>query len=123
MNSQVAWELFDPSHALFISSPLDRRRVFPNQASDCNPGHLAYFRFCGRFLALALAHRVQLGVAFASAFFRLLCNAEGGAGDVSEELGRLDEVADVDRDTWRSCGQLLEMSAEEVGRMIEKWGM
>jgi hypothetical protein len=66
---------------------------------------------------------VQLGVVFASAFFRLLSNAEGGKGDVSEELGRLDEVADVDRDTWRSCGQLLEMSAEEVGRMIEKWGM
>lgn len=65
---------------------------------------------------------MQLGVALAPALFRLLVTSPGGEGDVSEELERLDDAADVDCDTWRSCKQLLEMKPEEVRPVLSLGG-
>ncbi|GBG64152.1 hypothetical protein CBR_g40851 [Chara braunii] len=41
-------EIFNQENALFLACTRDRKRFFPNSLSRINPGHLAYFRFCGR---------------------------------------------------------------------------
>ncbi|KAI5059307.1 hypothetical protein GOP47_0025626 [Adiantum capillus-veneris] len=100
----VCREIFNPQNALFKSCLTDGRRVFPNAASSVNPGHLMYFRFCGRVIALALMHRVQVNVAFSSAFFKQLAGRAISWQDTK----------DADPIFYESCLKVLDMDAEEV---------
>ncbi|KAL3701022.1 hypothetical protein R1sor_019044 [Riccia sorocarpa] len=102
--SMICREIFNPQNALFLPCPNDRRRYFPNPASGVNPGHLTYFRFCGRVLALALMHRVQVDVVFALTFFKQLAGLP-----VSWE-----DAKDADPCLYESCKKILEMDAETV---------
>ncbi|RWW59069.1 hypothetical protein BHE74_00034014, partial [Ensete ventricosum] len=68
-------------------------------ASGVDPLHLEYFSFVGRVIALALMHKVQVGVVFDRVFFLQLA-------------GRsitLEDVRDADPVLYRGCKQLLEM--------------
>ncbi|OVA11116.1 HECT [Macleaya cordata] len=67
----VCQALFNPENSLFLACPYDRRRFFPNPAVniDVDPRHLTYYRFCGRVIALALMHNIQVGIAFDLVFF------------------------------------------------------
>ena len=67
-----------------------------------DPLHKDYFVFCGRFVALALRHRVQLGITFERTFFLNL----SGTG-VS-----LEDVQDTDPILYNSCKKILEMDEE-----------
>ncbi|BBM97696.1 hypothetical protein MPTK1_1g07640 [Marchantia polymorpha subsp. ruderalis] len=102
--SMICREIFNPQNALFLPCPNDRRRYFPNPASGVNPGHLTYFRFCGRVLALALMHRVQVDVVFALTFFKQLAGLP-----ISWE-----DAKDADPCLYESCKKILEMDAETV---------
>lgn len=99
--SLICREIFNPQNALFLSCPNDRRRFFPNPASGVNPGHLTYFRFCGRVIALALMHRVQVDIVLARIFFMQLTGQS-----VSWE-----DVQDADPDLYSSCKKILDMDA------------
>lgn len=98
----ISREIFNPQNALFLSCPNDRRRFFPNPASGVNPGHLTYFKFCGRVIALALMHRVQIDVVLARAFFRQL----------AEESVRWEDIHDADPELYLSCKKILELDPE-----------
>lgn len=100
----ISREIFNPQNALFKSCLSDCRRVFPNPASAINPGHLTYFRFCGRVIALALMHRVQINVAFSLAFFKQLAGRP-----ISWE-----DTRDADPVFFESCLKVLDMDAEDV---------
>lgn len=100
----ICREIFNPQNALFKSCLSDGRRVFPNPASSVNPGHLMYFRFCGRVIALALMHRVQVNVAFSTAFFKQLAGRRISWQDTK----------DADPIFYESCLKVLDMDAEEV---------
>jgi hypothetical protein len=108
----VSQKLFNPEFALFRTPPSDRRRVFPTHNSVFNSSHLAYFRFCGRIIALALAHKVQLGVTFCSA---LLDAMWGRVYYLSSwETAGHEAAKDIDPELFESCEKLLEMPEEEV---------
>ncbi|XP_073393758.1 E3 ubiquitin-protein ligase UPL5 isoform X2 [Physcomitrium patens] len=100
----ICREIFNPQNALFLPCPNDRRRFFPNSASGVNPGHLTYFRFCGRVIALALMHRVQMDVVFALSFFKQLA----GLPVVWED------AKDADPLLYESCKKILEMDADLI---------
>ncbi|KAH7424833.1 hypothetical protein KP509_11G027100 [Ceratopteris richardii] len=100
----ICREIFNPQNALFKSCSSDGRRVFPNPASSINPGHLMYFRFCGRVIALALMHRVQVNVAFSTAFFKQLAGCPVSWKD----------TRDTDPVFYESCLKVLDMDAKEV---------
>ncbi|XP_073307471.1 E3 ubiquitin-protein ligase UPL5-like [Primulina huaijiensis] len=100
----VCQAIFNPQNALFLACPNDRRRFFPNPASRMNPLHLKYFRFSGRVIALALMHKVQVGVVFDRVFFLLL------AGYCIS----LEDIQDADPYLYSSCKKILEMDAEAV---------
>ncbi|KAJ8470694.1 hypothetical protein OPV22_025037 [Ensete ventricosum] len=91
--------IFNCDNPLFLPCPRDHRRFFPNPASGVDPLHLEYFSFVGRVIALALMHKVQVGVVFDRVFFLQLA-------------GRsitLEDVRDADPVLYRGCKQLLEM--------------
>ncbi|XP_057816029.2 E3 ubiquitin-protein ligase UPL5 [Cryptomeria japonica] len=98
----ICREIFNPQNALFLSCPNDRRRFFPNPASGVNPGHLTYFKFCGRVIALALMHRVQIDVVLARAFFRQLAG----------ESVCWEDIRDADPELYMSCKKILELDPE-----------
>ncbi|KAG2330573.1 hypothetical protein Bca4012_019843 [Brassica carinata] len=95
----VCQEIFNPRNALFRRSADDFRRFSPNPASKVDPLHLSYFEFTGRVIALALMHKVQVGVLFDRVFFTQLAHPE-----IS-----LEDIKDTDRVMYNSCKQILEM--------------
>ena len=68
-------------------------------ASKINLQHLAYFRFAGRVIALALTHKMQVGIVFNRVFFLQLAGIK-----VS-----LEDIKDADPYLYNSCKQILEM--------------
>ncbi|XP_060212732.1 E3 ubiquitin-protein ligase UPL5 [Lycium barbarum] len=100
----VCQAIFNPQNALFVACPNDRRRFFPNPASKVDPLHLEYFGFSGRVIALALMHKIQVGVVFDRVFF---CQLSGK--NIS-----LDDIRDADPYLYSSCKQILEMDPEMV---------
>ncbi|KAG6495092.1 E3 ubiquitin-protein ligase UPL5-like [Zingiber officinale] len=102
-------EIFNPQNLLFLPCPHDQRRFFPNPASAVDPLYLKYFSFSGRVIALALMHKVQVGIVFDRTFFLQLA-------------GRsitLEDVRDADPDLYRSWKQILEMD----GALLDSDGL
>ncbi|XP_026439190.1 E3 ubiquitin-protein ligase UPL5-like [Papaver somniferum] len=99
----VCQALFSPENSLFVACPEDRHRFFPNPA-QLKPEQLNLFGFCGRVIALALMHQVQVGSALDRVFFLQL---------VEEELS-LEDIRCADPIMYRSCKQILEMDADFV---------
>ncbi|MCL7022511.1 hypothetical protein MKW94_019816 [Papaver nudicaule] len=99
----VCQELFNPQGSLFLACPNDCRRFFPNPAT-LEHGHLNYFAFAGRVIALALMHKVQVGISFDRVFFLQLA---GG-------LVSLEDIQEADPVMYKSCKTLLEMDANFV---------
>lgn len=100
----VSQAIFNPQNALFVTCPNDLRRFLPNPASKVDPLHLEYFKFTGRVIALALMHKVQVGIMLDRTFFSLLAGE-----DVS-----LEDIRDADPYMYRSCKEILEMDPEVV---------
>ncbi|XP_010270135.1 PREDICTED: E3 ubiquitin-protein ligase UPL5-like [Nelumbo nucifera] len=98
----VCQAIFNPQNALFLACPNDRRRFFPNPASNVDPMHLDYFGFCGRVIALALMHKVQVGIVFDRVFFLQLAG----------KSVTLEDVRDADPCLYMSCKKILEMDAD-----------
>ncbi|XP_060173534.1 E3 ubiquitin-protein ligase UPL5-like [Lycium barbarum] len=100
----VCRAIFNPQNALFVACPNDRRRFIPNPASKVEPLHLEYFCFSGRMIALALMHKIQIGVVFDRVFFLQLAG----------EKISLEDIRDADPYLYSSCKQILEMDPEMV---------
>ncbi|XP_054803591.1 E3 ubiquitin-protein ligase UPL5 isoform X2 [Prosopis cineraria] len=100
----VCQALFNPQNALFVACPNDQRRFLPNPASKVHPLHLDYFTFSGRVIALALMHRLQVGIVLDRVFFMQL------AGNYIT----LEDIRDADPSLYRSCKKILEMDADVI---------
>ncbi|KAJ6869956.1 hypothetical protein NC652_035762 [Populus alba x Populus x berolinensis] len=100
----VTQALFDPQKALFVACPSDRRRFYPNPASKVDPMHPEYFTFSGRVMALALMHKVQVGIVFDRAFFLQLAGMHI----------TLEDIRDADPCLYSSCKQILQMDPEFI---------
>ncbi|CAO2842440.1 unnamed protein product [Amaranthus hypochondriacus] len=102
--SLVCLAIFDPQRALFVACPFDPRRFYPNRASSVHPLHLPYFRFSGRVIALALMHKIQVGVSLDRIFFLQLAGRRV----------TMEDIRDADPCIYISCKQILDMDAEFV---------
>ncbi|OMO76937.1 Ubiquitin-protein ligase 7 [Corchorus capsularis] len=100
----VCQAIFNPENALFVPCANDRRRFFPNPASRVDPLHLDYFSFAGRVIALALMHKVQVGVVFDRVFFLQLAGMHI----------TLEDIREADPCLYSSCKKILEMDAEFI---------
>ncbi|XP_057960742.1 E3 ubiquitin-protein ligase UPL5 isoform X2 [Malania oleifera] len=100
----VCQEIFNRENALFVACPNDQRRFYPNPASKVDPLHLEYFNFSGRVIALALMHKVQVGVVFDRVFFLQLRGS----------YVYLEDIQDADPELYSSCKKILEMDTEFI---------
>lgn len=66
--------------------------------------HLRYFNFSGRVIALALMHKVQVGIVFDRVFFMQLAG----------KCISLEDIRDADPYLYSGCKQILDMDAEIV---------
>lgn len=73
-------------------------------ASKIHPLHLRYFQFSGRVIALALMHKVQVGIVLDRVFFLQL----------SGRHISMEDIRDADPFIYSSCKQILEMDADFV---------
>jgi hypothetical protein len=73
-------------------------------ASKVDPLHLDYFKFSGRVIALALMHKVQVGIVFDRAFFLQLAG----------KYISLEDIKDTDPCLYSSCKQILEMDSDFI---------
>ncbi|XP_020081752.1 E3 ubiquitin-protein ligase UPL5-like [Ananas comosus] len=100
--SLVCHAIFSPQNVLFLPCANDQRRFFPNPASAVDPLHLNYFVFSGRVIALALMHKVQVGIAFDRLFFLQLAG----------KAITLEDIKDADPFLYSSSKKILEMDAD-----------
>ncbi|KAL8469143.1 hypothetical protein ACS0TY_032105 [Phlomoides rotata] len=100
----VCQAIFNPQNALFVACPNDCKRFYPNPASKVDPKHLDYFSFAGKVIALALMHKIQIGIVFDRVLFLQLA----GRG-IS-----LEDIRDADPYLYNSCKQILEMDPEAI---------
>jgi E3 ubiquitin-protein ligase NEDD4 len=100
----VCQAIFNQANALFVACPNDRTRFLPNSASKVHPLHLEYFCFCGRVIALALMHSVQVGIVFDRTFFLQL------AGNPIT----LEDIREADPALYKSCKQILDMDSDFI---------
>ncbi|PKU69547.1 E3 ubiquitin-protein ligase UPL5 [Dendrobium catenatum] len=98
----VCHAIFSPQHVLFLSCPNNPRRFFPNPGSGIDSLHLKYFSFVGRVIALALMHKIQIGITFDRAFFLQL----------SGKTITLEDIQDADPFLYMSCKKILSMDDE-----------
>ncbi|KAI3840103.1 hypothetical protein MKX03_003559 [Papaver bracteatum] len=99
----VCEALFSPENSLFSECPEDRQRFFPSPAKVTDQ-QLKVFGFCGRVIALALMHKVQVGIAFDRVFFLQL----------AKEKISLEDISCADPVMYRSCKKILEMNDDFV---------
>ncbi|KAK8935844.1 E3 ubiquitin-protein ligase UPL5 [Platanthera zijinensis] len=97
-------EIFSQRNILFLSCPNNPRRFFPNAGSVADSLHLKYFSFVGRVIALALMHKVQVGITFDRVFFLQL----------SGKTITLEDIQDADPFLYMSCKKILDMDDEIV---------
>ncbi|KAL8032963.1 hypothetical protein ABFX02_13G132000 [Erythranthe guttata] len=100
----VCQAIFNPQNALFVACPNDRRRFYPNPASKVDPLHLKYFSFSGKVIALALMHKVQIGIVLDRVFFLQLAG----------QTITLEDIKDADPYLYNSCKQILEMDPTTI---------
>ncbi|KAI3930461.1 hypothetical protein MKW92_000734 [Papaver armeniacum] len=99
----VCEALFSPANSLFLECPEDRHRFFPSPAKVTEQ-KLKFFGFCGRVIALALMHKVQVGIAFDRIFFLQL----------AKEKISLEDICCADPIMYKSCKRILEMDDDFV---------
>lgn len=66
--------------------------------------HLEYFSFSGRVIALALMHKVQVGIVFDRVFFLQLAG----------KYISLEDIRDADPCLYNSCKQILDMDSDFI---------
>jgi len=73
-------------------------------ASKVHPLHLEYFSFAGRVIALALMHRVQVGIVFDRVFFLQLAGS----------YIALEDIRNAGPCLYNSCKQILDMDVDFI---------
>uniref|UniRef100_A0A8C4QTS3 E3 ubiquitin-protein ligase n=1 Tax=Eptatretus burgeri TaxID=7764 RepID=A0A8C4QTS3_EPTBU len=68
----LSHEVLNPMYCLFEYAGKNNYCLQINPASYINPDHLAYFRFIGRFIAMALYHGKFIDTGFSLPFYKLM---------------------------------------------------
>lgn len=71
---QLSHEVLNPMYCLFEYANKSNYSLQINPASEVNPDHLAYFKFIGRFIAMALYHGKFIYSGFTMPFYKRMLN-------------------------------------------------
>jgi len=70
----VSHDVLNPMYCLFEYAGTSNYTLQINPASTINPDHLLYFRFVGRFIAMALFHAKFIDTGFSLPFYKRMLN-------------------------------------------------
>uniref|UniRef100_A0A8D0CH95 E3 ubiquitin-protein ligase n=1 Tax=Scleropages formosus TaxID=113540 RepID=A0A8D0CH95_SCLFO len=101
----VSHEVLNPMYCLFEYAGKDNYCLQINPASYINPDHLKYFRFIGRFIAMALFHGKFIDTGFSLPFYKRILNKPLGLKDLES----------IDPEFYNSLIWIKENNIEECG--------
>uniref|UniRef100_A0A8D0GMX8 E3 ubiquitin-protein ligase n=1 Tax=Sphenodon punctatus TaxID=8508 RepID=A0A8D0GMX8_SPHPU len=101
----LSHEVLNPMYCLFEYAGKDNYCLQINPASYINPDHLKYFRFIGRFIAMALFHGKFIDTGFSLPFYKRILNKTVGLKDLES----------VDPEFYNSLIWIKENNIEECG--------
>ncbi|XP_069508366.1 E3 ubiquitin-protein ligase Itchy homolog isoform X2 [Ambystoma mexicanum] len=101
----LSHEVLNPMYCLFEYAGKDNYCLQINPASYINPDHLKYFRFIGRFIAMALFHGKFIDTGFSLPFYKRILNKPVGLNDLES----------VDPEFYNSLIWIKENNIEECG--------
>jgi len=97
-------EIVNPEYGLFSQSA-DGCTFQPSSQSAVNPDHIAYFRFAGRILGLAMFNRHLVDVRFTRSFYKHLLGIKVN----------YDDVASIDSEYAKNLQWILDNDISELG--------
>uniref|UniRef100_A0A803VE86 E3 ubiquitin-protein ligase n=1 Tax=Ficedula albicollis TaxID=59894 RepID=A0A803VE86_FICAL len=101
----LSHEVLNPMYCLFEYAGKNNYCLQINPASSINPDHLTYFRFIGRFIAMALYHGKFIDTGFTLPFYKRMLN----------KRPTLKDLESIDPEFYNSIVWTKENSLEECG--------
>ncbi|XP_007442035.1 NEDD4-like E3 ubiquitin-protein ligase WWP2 isoform X1 [Python bivittatus] len=99
----LSHEVLNPMYCLFEYAGKNNYCLQINPASSINPDHLTYFRFIGRFIAMALYHGKFIDTGFTLPFYKRMLN----------KRPTLKDLESIDPEFYNSIVWIKENSLEE----------
>ncbi|XP_048461680.1 NEDD4-like E3 ubiquitin-protein ligase WWP2 [Rhincodon typus] len=101
----LSHEVLNPMYCLFEYAGKNNYCLQINPASSINPDHLTYFRFIGRFIAMALYHGKFIDTGFTLPFYKCMLNKKPTMKDLES----------IDPEFYNSLLWIKENNVEECG--------
>ncbi|XP_077424063.1 NEDD4-like E3 ubiquitin-protein ligase WWP2 isoform X1 [Vanacampus margaritifer] len=101
----LSHEVLNPMYCLFEYAGKNNYCLQINPASSINPDHLMYFRFIGRFIAMALYHGKFIDTGFTLPFYKRML----------DKKNTLKDLESIDPEFYNSIMWVKENSLEECG--------
>ncbi|KAL8195148.1 UNVERIFIED_CONTAM: NEDD4-like E3 ubiquitin-protein ligase wwp2, partial [Gekko kuhli] len=101
----LSHEVLNPMYCLFEYAGKNNYCLQINPASSINPDHLTYFRFIGRFIAMALYHGKFIDTGFTLPFYKRMLN----------KRPTLKDLESIDPEFYNSILWIKENNLEECG--------
>ncbi|XP_008120283.2 NEDD4-like E3 ubiquitin-protein ligase WWP2 isoform X2 [Anolis carolinensis] len=101
----LSHEVLNPMYCLFEYAGKNNYCLQINPASSINPDHLTYFRFIGRFIAMALYHGKFIDTGFTLPFYKRMLN----------KRPTLKDLESIDPEFYNSIVWIKENNVEECG--------
>uniref|UniRef100_A0A4W5MLS6 E3 ubiquitin-protein ligase n=1 Tax=Hucho hucho TaxID=62062 RepID=A0A4W5MLS6_9TELE len=101
----LSHEVLNPMYCLFEYAGKNNYCLQINPASSINPDHLTYFRFIGRFIAMALYHGKFIDTGFTLPFYKRMLNKKP----------TLKDLESIDPEFYNSIMWVKDNSLEEGG--------
>ncbi|KAJ0029164.1 hypothetical protein NQD34_004161 [Periophthalmus magnuspinnatus] len=101
----LSHEVLNPMYCLFEYAGKNNYCLQINPASSINPDHLTYFRFIGRFIAMALYHGKFIDTGFTLPFYKRML----------DKKPTLKDLESIDPEFYNSIMWVKENSLEESG--------
>ncbi|XP_054631925.1 NEDD4-like E3 ubiquitin-protein ligase WWP2 isoform X2 [Dunckerocampus dactyliophorus] len=101
----LSHEVLNPMYCLFEYAGKNNYCLQINPASSINPDHLMYFRFIGRFIAMALYHGKFIDTGFTLPFYKRML----------DKKPTLKDLESIDPEFYNSIMWVKENSLEECG--------
>ena len=102
---KMSHELLNPMNRLFKYVSNENYTLQINPASSANPQHLKYFRFVGRFIAMALYHEKFMDCGFSLPFYKTMLNKKLSIKDIES----------VDPEFYNSLTYVRDNNVDESG--------
>lgn len=105
----VSHEVLNPMYCLFEYAGSTNYTLQINPASKINPDHLLYFRFVGRFIAMALFHGKFIDTGFSLPFYKRM---------LTRKL-TIKDIESVDEEFYNSLVWIRDNNIEECGLELD----